>query len=102
VFNCRVAILLATCLSLTNARAQNMLDDTLGKNAALVNQLKASMLYAQNNCSRLNGPKQQECKDFYVQAIRNADDQLKAIEAWRTAVKENNKPEIWQAIIKYS
>jgi hypothetical protein len=37
-----------------------------------------------------------------VQAIRNADDQLKSIESWRTAVKENNKPEIWQARIKYS
>jgi hypothetical protein len=68
--------------------------------ATRYNQIKAATFYAMNNCNRLHDPKKQDCKDFYEQSLHSLDDRIRAVDDWKTAVKQNNKSAVWEARIK--
>jgi hypothetical protein len=74
--------------------------DPLERLVTVYNQLKGTMFYGINSCGRLDISRQQECRDFYERSLHNVDDRLKALDDWRTAAKENNKPAVWEARIK--
>jgi hypothetical protein len=74
--------------------------DPFERLTTVYNQLKGTIFYALNSCDRLQTPRKEECKDFYQRSLHNLDDRIRAVDDWRAATKENNKPAVWEARIK--